>query len=76
MMMWFRMLLIAFRLAWPYWLTPWRSPLLRWRIETYGITDEQNRLLHASDITPRRFLAFCLHRRSALARFLHWAASL
>ena len=39
-LVWGRMLGIAVSLAWPHLLTPWRSPLLRWRIETYGIRDE------------------------------------
>ena len=75
-MLWFRMFRIALRLAWPYVLTPWRSPLLRWRMETYGIVDTQGHLLHANEITPGRFFRFALHHRSALARFLRWAASL
>ena len=75
-MVWLRMLLIAIRLAWPYVLTPWRSPLLRWRIETYGVLDEHGRLLHADDITPACFFRFLLQRRTALVRFLRWAASL
>jgi len=72
----FRMITVAFRLAWPYLLCPWRSPLLRWRIETYGLRDERGHLLHADDITARRFLSFTLQRRSALLRFLRWAALL
>ena len=71
-----RMLLIACRLAWPDLLAPWRSPLLRWRMETYGIQDAHGRLLHAEEITPARFLRFLLQRRAALGRFLRWAASL
>jgi hypothetical protein len=70
------MVLVAFRLAWPHVLTPWRSPLLRWRIETYGLLDEQGRLLHADDITALRVLRFAMHRRLALLRFLRWAALL
>ena len=42
-MSWFRMLRVAFRLAWPDILTPWRSPLIRWRAETYGVQDEHGR---------------------------------
>lgn len=75
-MLWLRMLGIAVRLAWPYLLTPWRSPLLRWRIETYGMLDQDGHLLHASDITPTRFFRFVLARRGALVRFLRWAATL
>ena len=75
-MLWFRMFWIALRLAWPHVLTPWRSPLLRWRMETYGVTDASGRLLHAEELTPRRMLAFTVRRRSALLRFLRWAALL
>ncbi len=69
-----RMIAIALRLAWPYWLTPWRSPVLRWRMETYGVRDERGRLLHAAEITPARFLQFVVTHRQALWAFLRWAA--
>ena len=75
-MLWFRMAATAFRLAWPDVLTPWRSPLLRWRIETYGLCDARGRLLHADDVTARRFLSFTLRHRAALLRFVRWAALL
>jgi hypothetical protein len=49
-----------------YRLTPWRSPYLRWRIETYwGI--------HAETITFRDFWHFVWHHRRELHRFLRWA---
>ena len=76
MVTWCRMARVAWRLARPDVLTPWRSPLLRWRMETYGVTDEQGCLLTAHDITPRRFVRFGLHHRAALLRFLRWAAQL
>ena len=75
-MTWLRMAFIAGRLARPYLLTPWRSPLLRWRMETYGIADEQGRWLHADEITFSRFFRFLLTQRFAFRRFLRWAASL
>lgn len=75
-MVWFRMVWIAVRLAWPHLLTPWRSPLLRWRMETYGITDGSGKLLHAEELTPGIMLAFTLRRRGELLRFLRWAATL
>jgi hypothetical protein len=75
-MLWLRMLLIALRLAWPHLLRPWRSPLLRWRMETYGVVDERGDLLHAEDITPSRFFQFTIRHRGPLVRFLHWAACL
>ena len=70
------MIWIAVRLAWPQLFTPWRSPLVRWRMETYGITDASGRLLHAEELTAGDCLRFTWLRRRALARFLHWAASL
>ena len=73
---WFTMFWVAWRLAWPYPLTPWRSPLLRWRLETYGLSDETGRLLHADAITHAHFLRFVFQNRSALLRFLRWAACL
>ena len=75
-MLWLRMALVALRLAWPDVLAPWRSPLLRWRMETYGVCDERGHLLHADDITPTRFVRFLLTHRIALVRFLRWAACL
>ena len=75
-MLYLRMLVIATRLVWPHVLTPWRSPLLRWRMETYGVCDADGRLLHADDISPQRFLQFLIHHRQALRRFLRWAALL
>ena len=75
-MRWLRMGLVALRLSGPRLFAPWRSPLLRWRIETYGVTDDQGRLLHADDITAVRFVRFLFMRRRALLRFLAWAATL
>ena len=75
-LVWCRMVGIAVSLAWPHLLTPWRSPLLRWRIETYGIRDEQGRLLTADAIDARRFFQFAAANRTALLRFLYWAATL
>ena len=71
-----RMVGVALRLAWPDLLAPWRSPLLRWRMETFGLRDRQGRLLHAGEITAPLFFAFLLQNRRALARFLRWAATL
>ncbi len=75
-MLWCRMLLVALRLAWPYLLTPWRSPLLRWRMETYGLLDERGMTVDASAITPTVFYRFLLTHPRALMRFLRWAACL
>ena len=70
------MLIVVLRLAGPDWLTPWRSPLLRWRMETYGVTDAHGRLLHAGELTPSRMLRFSVTHARDLLRFLWWAARL
>lgn len=75
-MLWFHMLTVALRLTWPYLLTPWRSPLLRWRLETYGIHHRDGRLLHAEEIGAEDFFRFLASRRAELMRFLRWAARL
>jgi len=49
-----------------YRLTPWRSPYLRWRIETYWG-------LHADRISFTDFWRFTWQRRRDLVRFLGWA---
>jgi hypothetical protein len=49
-----------------YRLIPWRSPYLRWRIETYWG-------LHAEKITPGEFFGFVWRHRAELYRFLGWA---
>ena len=70
------MVLVALRLAWPSLLTPWRSPVVRWRMETYGVCDAEGRLLHAEEVTAARFVRFCLSHRVALRRMVRWAALL
>jgi hypothetical protein len=47
-------------------LTPWRSPYLLWRIETYWG-------LEASEIRGSQFWGFIWQHRSELIRFLRWA---
>jgi len=46
--------------------TPWSSPYLRWRIETYWG-------LHADSIPPAQFRRFIWDHRGELLRFLRWA---
>ena len=75
-MVWVRMVLVALRLAGPFLFMPWRSPLLRWRMETYGVRDDAGQLLHADEITPTQFFRFVLHHRRPLLNFLRWAACL
>jgi hypothetical protein len=50
-----------------YRLAPWRSPYLRWRIETYWGLD-------AESITPSQFRQFAWEHRAELWRFLKWAS--
>jgi hypothetical protein len=61
----------VFRFLWKacrgYRLRPWRSPYLRWRIETYWG-------LHADEITFQTFWGFVWRQREDLVRFLRWAA--
>lgn len=52
-----------------YRFRPWRSPYLRWRIETYWGID-------ADSITARDFWRFVWTRRGDLLRFLRWAESM
>ena len=75
-MLWCRMVVVAWRLAWPYLVTPWRSPLLRWRLETFGVLDEQGRPLGACAITARTLFHFVCSQPMTILRFLRWAASL
>jgi hypothetical protein len=58
---------ILWRLSQGYRLDPWRSPYLRWRIETHWGT-------HAERISFRDFWKFAWRRRSDLLRYLRWAA--
>lgn len=71
-----RSVALAVRLAWPSVLRPWRSPLLRWRMETFGIRGRDGRLLTAAQIGPAEFWRFTRTNRAALARFLRWSATL
>ncbi len=60
------MLRIIWRLTAGYRLRPWRSPYLRWRIETYwGI--------HAETVTFAQFWKFAWRQRRELRRYLRWA---
>lgn len=61
------MLRILWRLTRGYRLRPWRSPYLRWRIETYWGW-------HAESITFAQFWSFAWNERRDLLRYLRWAA--
>jgi hypothetical protein len=60
------MLKIVWRLSKGYRLRPWRSPYLRWRIETYWG-------LHADRIGARDFFRVAWQQRRELIRYLRWA---
>lgn len=50
-------------------LTPWRSPYLRWRIETYtGIKMDKIGFIE--------FWLFLWRERQALLRFMEWTATM
>lgn len=50
-----------------YWLMPWKSPYLRWRIETYSG-------IEADSITPKVFWSFVWANRKSLWRYVRWGA--
>jgi hypothetical protein len=52
-----------------YRLRPWRSPYLRWRIETYSG-------VHAEAIGFREFWRFTWRTRRELSHYLRWAAQM
>ena len=60
------MLRIAWRLSKGYRLRPWKSPYLRWRMETYWG-------LHADQISAGDFFRFAWRQRKDLLRYLAWA---
>jgi hypothetical protein len=60
---------MLWRLSRGYRLRPWRSPYLKWRIETYSG-------IEAGRITCRQFWEFTWKRRRELLRYLHWAAEM
>jgi hypothetical protein len=52
-----------------YWLHPWRSPYLRWRMETYsGIS--------AETIDAQTFWKFMSSEKGQLLRFLRWTSEI
>jgi hypothetical protein len=57
---------LLMRLGAGHWLAPWKSPYLRWRIETYWG-------LHAEQITPAQFRTFVWEHRTELWRYFRWA---
>jgi hypothetical protein len=63
-----RALRLIWRLGRGYRLTPWRSPYLRWRLETYWG-------LHADSIGQSEFRKFLWVHRADLLRYLRWAVN-
>ena len=61
------MLRVLWRLTRGYRLRPWKSPYLRWRIETYSGLD-------ARSIGFWSFWRFSWRERRNLFRYLRWAA--
>jgi len=63
------MIRLLWRLSRGYRLRPWRSPYLRWRMETYwGV--------HADRISLREFWIFLWRHRADMLRYARWAARL
>jgi hypothetical protein len=60
------MLRVLWQLTRGYRMSPWRSPYLRWRMETYWG-------LHADQIGFADFWLFVWQRRADLWRYLRWA---
>ena len=60
------MLRFLWRATRGYRLRPWRSPYLRWRMETYWG-------MHAEEIGFGEFWRFGWQHRRDLERFLRWA---
>jgi hypothetical protein len=60
------MLRTLWRLTRGYRLRPWRSPYLRWRMETYWG-------LHAEEITFVLFWGLMWRQRREMLRYLRWA---
>jgi hypothetical protein len=60
------MLRTLWRLTRGYRLRPWRSPYLRWRIETYWG-------LHAGEISFAQFWSLMWRQRREMLRYLRWA---
>jgi len=62
-------MIAALRFIWNatrgYRLTPWRSPYLRWRVETYSG-------MRAESLTVRSMCAFLWSTRGELVRYLRW----
>ena len=63
------MIRLLWRMSRGYRLRPWRSPYLRWRIETFSGQ-------HADSIGFREFCRFVWRTRREFARYLRWAGGM
>ena len=63
------MLRLLWRMTRGYRLRPWRSPYLRWRLETYAG-------LHAETISFSQFYRFVWLERRDLLRYFRWAEAM
>lgn len=63
------MVRLLWRMSRGYRLTPWRSPYLRWRMETYSG-------MHADKIGFRAFWSYSWKMRREFTRYLRWAAGM
>ncbi len=63
------MLALLWRMTRGYRLRPWRSPYLRWRVETYWGVPAEN-------IGFADFWRFAWSRRRELAGYLRWAGKM
>lgn len=63
------MIRLLWRITRGYRLRPWRSPYLRWRIETFSG-------IHAESIGFLGFWAFAWRWRKQLVSYLRWAAGM
>jgi len=61
------------RFAWSategYRLRPWKSPYIRWRVETYTG-------LHAESLTMRDFWNMAVREHGQLLRYLRWVVDM
>lgn len=64
-----RVLIFLWRASRGYRLAPWRSPYLRWRMETYWG-------MHANDIDRPLFWRFLWEHRHEMWQFLRWAGKM
>ncbi len=66
---WLEMLRFAWHASRGHRLRPWRSPYLRWRIETYSGRD-------AETVDAKAFRQFVWRERRRLWRYLRWVAAM